>query len=109
MPIDKWSDFVAVVHLSDDPQFSEEMEAAARIGPPCLNRVLDLSGVHIVNSSNIAAMLGLRQHILRQDGKLVLCNVVNQILATFLVTGLDKIFEICDDVPTALATIQMDE
>ena len=54
-------------------------------------------------------MLGLRQHILRQDGKLVLCNVVNQILATFLVTGLDKIFEICDDVPTALATIQMDE
>jgi anti-anti-sigma factor len=108
MPIEKWSESVAVVHLADDPQFSEELEAAARLGPPCLNRVLDFSAVHFVTSSNIAALLTLRKHIHGQNGKLVLCNLANQILSTFLVTGLDKIFEFSEDVPTALATIQMD-
>ncbi|MGD0464541.1 MAG: STAS domain-containing protein [Tepidisphaeraceae bacterium] len=108
MPIEKWSDSVAVVHLADDPQFSEELEAAAKLGPPCLNRVLDFSAVHFVNSSNVAALLTLRNQIQRQNGKLVLCNLANQILSTFLVTGLDKIFQISEDVPTALATIQMD-
>jgi len=88
MPIEKWSESVAVVHLADDPQFSEELEAAARLGPPCLNRVLDFSAVHFVTSSNIAALLTLRKHIHGQNGKLVLCNLANQILSTFLVTGL---------------------
>jgi anti-anti-sigma factor len=107
MPIEQWSDFVAVVHLADDPQFSEDMEAAAGLGAPCLNRILDFSAVHFVNSSNIAALLTLRKQVHEQNGKLVLCNVVNQILATFLVTGLDKVFEFSEDVPTALATLQM--
>ncbi len=66
------------------------------------------SAVHFVNSSNIAALLTLRKTIQGQNGKLVLCNLANQILSTFLVTGLDKIFEFSDDVPTALATIEMD-
>ena len=59
MPIEKWSDSVAVAHLGDDPQFSEDLENAARLEPPGLNCVLDFSAVHFVNSSNIAALLRL--------------------------------------------------
>jgi anti-anti-sigma factor len=107
MPIEKWSDSVAVVHLADDPQFSEEMDAAAALSPACKSRVLDFGGVHFVNSSNIAALLRLRRVVYEQNAKLILCNVINQVWAAFLMTGLDKIFEFSENVPTALATIQM--
>ena len=33
MPVEKWSDSVVVVHLGDDPRFSEEMEAASGMTP----------------------------------------------------------------------------
>lgn len=108
MPIEKWSESVVVVHLGDDPLFSEDLEGAARLEPPCLNSVLDFSAVHFVNSSNIAALLRLRRQTHTQNGKLVLCNVVNQVWTTFLITGLDKIFDLSDNVTTALATLQMD-
>src|ERR1700678_2242096 len=107
MPLEKWSDSIAVVHLGDDPQYSEDMEAAEQLSPPCRNTVLDFSAVHFVNSSNISALLQIRRRVGEQKGKLILCNVGNQVWATFLTTGLDKIFEFSENVPTALATIQM--
>jgi anti-anti-sigma factor len=108
MPLERWSDSVAVVHLADDPQFSEDMDAAGQLSPPCLNTVLDFSAVHFINSSNIAALLQIRRRVGDQQGKLILCNVGNQVWAAFLTTGLDKIFDFSENVPTALATIQMD-
>jgi len=107
MPLERWSDSVAVVHLGDDPQFSEDMEAAEQLTPPCCNCVLDFSTIHYINSSNIAALLRLRRQVSNQNAKLILCNVGNQVWATFLMTGLDKIFEFSENVPTALATMQM--
>lgn len=107
MPIEKWSDSVAVAHLGDDPQFSEDLENAARLEPPCLNCVLDFSAVHFVNSSNIAALLRLRRQIHSQNRKLVLCNIASPVWTTFLITGLDKIFDLSENVTTALAALQM--
>ncbi len=63
--------------------------------------------MHFVNSSNIAALLRLRRQIHSQNGKLVLCNVVDQVWTTFLITGLDKLFDVSDNVTTALATLQL--
>lgn len=107
MPIETWSKSVAVVHLADDPQFSEDMEAITAMGAPGPDIVLDFGAVHFVNSSNIAKLLRLRRHVGLHDRKLVLCNVINQVWGTLLITGLDKIFEFSENVPTALATIQM--
>ena len=110
MAIEKWSDQINLVRLNDDPQFSDDLDqlteqvTAARRGPSV---VLDFSGVRVVNSSNIAAMLKLRKSIVSTSGRLVLCCVPTQVWGTFLVTGLDKIFQFTDDVPTALATIQL--
>jgi anti-anti-sigma factor len=108
MPVEKWSDTVAVVHLADDPQFTEDLlsieesTAAAKS-----NVVLDCAAVHFVNSSNIARLLKLRKQMVSMERRLVLCSLGTQVWGTFLVTGLDKVFEFSDNVPTALATLQM--
>jgi anti-anti-sigma factor len=107
MSVEKWSESVMVVHLGSDPHFSEDVETATELSGGSVNRVLDFSAVHYVNSSNIAALLRLRRQVAEKSGKVVLCGVGNAVWTTFLVTGLDKIFEFSENVPTALATIQM--
>jgi anti-anti-sigma factor len=107
MAVEKWSDSIVLAHLGSDPHFSEELDSVMALIPPCASAVLDFSAVHFVNSSNIAELLRLRQRIAGTNGKLVLCNIGKPIWSTFLITGLDKIFEIGEDVPTALAAIQI--
>ena len=108
MPVEKWSDTVVVVHLGNDPQFSEDLESLEeRIGQGKVDALLDLSGVSYINSSNIARLLKIRKMMATTDSRLVLCGVNNRIWSTLLITGLDKIFKFSDDVPTGLATLQM--
>jgi anti-anti-sigma factor len=108
MPIDNWSEDVVVLHLADDPQFTEDLQSLrSRIGQEKVGAVLDFSGVHYINSSNLSDLIKLRQSVNGARSRLVLCSVNNDVWGTFLVTGLDKVFEFSDDVPTALATLQI--
>jgi anti-anti-sigma factor len=109
MSVENWSKSIVLAHLGSDPQFSDELETIIERVPPARSVVLDFAAVHFVNSSNIALLLRLRHKTTEQNGKLVLCNIAKAIWSTFLITGLDKIFEFGEDVPTALAGIQMDE
>jgi anti-anti-sigma factor len=108
MPIEKWSDNTVVVHLADDPQFTDDLESLEQ---PSNGRrahaVLDFAAVHFINSSNIARLLKLRKQMHADGCRLVLCAMSTQVWSAFLITGLDKIFEFSDSVPTALATLQM--
>ena len=108
MPIEQWSEKIVVVHLADDPQFSEDLESLAPALRQHSSIVLDFAGVRFVNSSNISHLLRIRKHIGNTDARLLLCNVSNQVWGVLLITGLDKIFEFSDNVPTALATLQME-
>ncbi|MCC7350826.1 MAG: anti-sigma factor antagonist [Phycisphaerales bacterium] len=110
MPVEKWSDTIAVAHLGDDPQFSEDMAAVERAaaGSHPLDVVLDFDAIRFVNSSNIAHLLRVRGQTLAEGGRLVLCGISTHIWGTFLVTGLDKIFTFSDNVTTALATLQIE-
>lgn len=108
MPVENWSDTVAVVHLSDEPQFTEDMIALdSALKQRKRDVLIDMSGVHYVNSSNIARLLRLRKHMITHDSRLVLCGMINQVWGAFMITGLDKIFEFTEDVPTGLATLQL--
>lgn len=109
MPLEKWSDNVVVVHLADDPQFSDDLDGVEQClgGAGRCDAVLDFGSVRFVNSSNIARLLRLRNQMNQRDNRLVLCNVSTQIWSAFLITGLDKVFTVSDNVPTALATLQM--
>ncbi|MGB7160102.1 MAG: STAS domain-containing protein [Tepidisphaeraceae bacterium] len=105
MPLERWSDRVVVVHLADDPQFTEDLYAFdASVGDDV---VLDFAAVRSINSTNLARLLKLRKQALADKAKLLLCGVSTEVWGTFLVTGLDCLFEFSDNVPTALATLQM--
>ena len=108
MPVEKWSESVVILHLADDPQFTDELEDLeeyAADGRP--NAVLDFAGVHGINSSNLARMLKLRKQTIQVGKRLILCNLGSHVLSTLLVTGLDNVFELSQDVSTALATLQL--
>lgn len=108
MPIEKWSEKVNVLHLADDPQFTEDLAAIeAQVSSKPMDAVVDMSAVHFVNSSNIARLLKFRKQMIGVQRRLVICGVNTQVWGTFLVTGLDKVFEFSDNVTTGLATLQM--
>lgn len=108
MAVEKWSDRVMVARLADDPQMTDDLVAldqTASHGQHDL--VLDFSCVNYVNSSHLARLLKIRKRQTADDGKLMLCGLGTQVWGTFLVTGLDKLFEFSDDVSTALTSLQI--
>jgi anti-anti-sigma factor len=108
MPVVKWSDTVIVAHLTDDPQFSDDiLSIEESVDAGVKDAVLDFASIHFLNSSNLARLLKLRKLMSPSDRRLVLCGISTHVWGTFLVTGLDKIFEFSDNVPTALATLQL--
>jgi anti-anti-sigma factor len=108
MPLEDWSDSIVVVHLADEPQFSEDIDALEdRVSRDPAGAVLDFSAVNYINSTNIARMIKLRRDMHERHCRLVLCGMSNDVWSVFLVTGLDKVFETGDDVPTALASLQL--
>jgi anti-anti-sigma factor len=108
MAIEQWSDKIYVVRLADDPQLTEDlMSLEQAIAGKSASAVLDFTGVRYVNSSNLAKMLKLRKQVTATDGRLVLCSLGDQVWGALLVTGLDKLFTMADDVSTGLATLQM--
>ena len=114
MPVEKWSENVAIVHLADDPQLTDDLRALEQMlglahgqGGTPVHSVLDFAAVTYINSSNIAKLLRLRKHMITNDARLVLCGVNTQVWSAFLVTGLDKVFEVSDNVATGLATLQI--
>ena len=108
MPIEKWSDQVSVIHLADDPQFSDDLTVLEREALlPKTAAVLDFGAVRMITSSNIARLLLLRKKMVGTDRRLVLCNLSTQLWSILLVTGLDQLFDFSDNVTTAPATLQM--
>jgi len=110
MSVDKWSDSIDVVHLADDPQFTDELEDLEEHAAAVPNRphaVLDFAAVSSINSSNLARLLKIRKLAIAANRRLVLCNVGSHVLNTLLLTGLDNVFELSQDVSTALATLQL--
>jgi anti-anti-sigma factor len=111
MSIKDWSENIILAELQDDPHFSDDLNGLQELVQQRSGAhvVLDFSGVHFLNSSNIAKLLKLRKLLHgNSPGKLRLCGMRTEVWGVFLVTGLDKIFECCNDVTNALASIQID-
>ena len=109
MPVEKWSDSVVVARLADNPHLPEDLEALDQMTQSGrkLDAVIDFSGIKFLNSSNLAKLLKLRRQMAATESRLVLCGTNTQVWGAFLVTNLDKMFQFSDDVPTALATLQL--
>ncbi|HOB76180.1 MAG TPA: STAS domain-containing protein [Phycisphaerae bacterium] len=110
MAIQNWSENVLLVELSDDPQFTDDLDALLKIVQSDAGKdvVLSFQNVGFLNSSNIAKLLKLRKiQVVNNHRKLKLCAINTHVWGVFLITGLDKIFEVYDDVATGLASLQM--
>lgn len=110
MSVDNWSENVVLGELADDPQYTDDVNAIIEqcTSRPQVDVLLSFQNVNYLNSSNIAKLLKLRKLVAITNGrKLRLCSVSRQVWGVFLVTGLDRIFEVVDDVPTGLASLQM--
>ncbi|MFH1746513.1 MAG: STAS domain-containing protein [Planctomycetota bacterium] len=111
MAFEQWSETVLLAELGDDPQFTDDMNAVIE---QCaentrLDVLLNFGNVNYLNSSNIAKLLKLRKVVtVSNQRKLKMCGINTQVWGVFLVTGLDHIFDFVDDVPSGLATLQME-
>jgi anti-anti-sigma factor len=111
MPIQNWSDDVLLVELSDDPQFTDDLTALLETVEKhnIYDVVLNFQNVNFLNSSNIAKLLKLRKQVaVSHRRKLKLCAVNTHVWGVFLVTGLDKIFDVYDDVASCMLSLQLD-
>lgn len=90
---------VLVVDLPQGCDVGEELKAVAQLVHGQVQRdvVVNLSGVDILNTSHIAALLLLRQSLQACGHRLVLCNVGPRLTGVFSVTGLTVVFEIARD------------
>ena len=106
MPIEQRPDRITIARLTDDPQFTADLDSLTRVpSPKPAVVILDFTGVRYMNSSNLARVLRLRKHLVEIDGRLVLCGMSPQIGSVFSVTGLDKIFNVAADVEEAVRKV----
>ena len=112
MPIENWSDNVLLVELADDPQFTDDLNSVLETveAREDLDVVLNFQNVTYLNSSNIAKLLKLRKIlVVARQHKLRACAVSTHVWGVFLVTGLDKIFDVYNDVATGLASLHLSQ
>lgn len=110
MPVQQWSENVLLGDMTDDPQFTDDVNAIIEqcTENPHFDVLINLGEVSFLNSSNIAKLLKLRKSVqLGNQRKLKICGVNTQVWGVFLVTGLDRIFDFADDVPSGLAALQL--
>lgn len=110
MAVENWSETVILGELGSDPQYTDDLNA---IIEQCTNNtqldvLLNFARVDYLNSSNIAKLLKLRKLVsVTNERKLKLCNISRQVWGVFLVTGLDHIFDVTEDVSTGLTSLQI--
>lgn len=113
MPINEWSETIMIAELSDEPAFSEDIEALLRRleqpDGPVSDVIVDLQSVTRVNSSNLAQLLKLRKKLAIAGRRLRICAVNDSVWSVLLMTGLDTMFEFTEDVSTSLASLQIED
>ena len=111
MPVNRWSDDIAIVEFGDEPQFSEDIAAFTRLlsdekglEP---SAVFEMGEVTYLNSSNIAQLLKLRKQLHTAGRQLRISGVTDSVWGLLMTAGLDKLFSFTPDTATALASLQL--
>jgi len=81
-----------------------EVRAAAEANPgrPC---ILDLARVSFVPSMSLAALIRIHSEFHARQQRLLLAALQPQVHDVFVMTRLDRVFELYDDVPAALRAV----
>ncbi len=68
--------------------------------------LLNFSHVEFLSSSALGKLISLDKQVKQQDGNLKMSNIRPEIMEVFAITRLNKLFDIKDDVPDALAAFR---
>ncbi|MEW6250306.1 MAG: STAS domain-containing protein [Planctomycetota bacterium] len=85
-------------------QVQSEVRAAAEANPgrPC---ILDLARVSFVPSLSLAALIRIHSEFHARQQRLLLAALQPQVHDVFVMTRLDRVFELYDDLPAALRAV----
>ena len=67
-----------------------------------INLVLDFCNVRFLSSAVLGLLIRVSKKTYEQGGQLKLCNISPNIYEVFKITRLTKIFDICEDVKSAV-------
>lgn len=70
-----------------------------------LNLILDFSNVRFLSSAVLGLLIRISKKIYERDGQLRLCNINPKIYEIFKITRLNKIFDIYQDVESAIENL----
>ena len=74
-----------------------------------INLVLDFSNVQFLSSSVLGLLLRISKKIYERNSRLALCSIKPKIYEIFKITHLNKIFEIYDDLDSAVKGLSTSE
>jgi anti-anti-sigma factor len=108
MGIQNGPDGAILVDLPEEPALEEELEEVLRLVGTLVacDVVIDFARVTVLNSTCLAALLRLRNHLQTHGGRLVLCGVGTRTHSILAVTGLTGVFETTGSKQDALDLIQ---
>ncbi len=99
---------VAVIEVAGEldlytaPRLKEELLAALEDG--ALQVVIDMAGVHFIDSSALGVLIGGVKRLKPNDGRLVLVSVDENVNWIFRITGLNNVFDIFSTREEAIAS-----
>jgi anti-sigma B factor antagonist len=67
-----------------------------------INLVLDFCNVQFLSSAVLGLLMRISKKVYEKEGQLKLCNISPRIYEIFKITRLNKIFDICEDVDSAI-------
>ena len=67
--------------------------------------VVDLSGVTYMDSSGLGTLVGILKRLKESGGKMAIAGASPQVRRLFDITGLNQVFALCDDVPSAMKEV----
>ena len=70
-----------------------------------INLVLDFCNVQFLSSAVLGLLMRISKKVYEKEGQLKLCNISPRIYEIFKITRLNKIFDICEDVESAIDSL----
>lgn len=93
--------------ILDEPAISQiGQELAKLVDDGARKLLLDFARVDHLSSSALGMLITLRQNMTTAKGAIRLCNIRDEILQVFKITGLDKLFDIHPTTTEALASFK---
>jgi anti-anti-sigma factor len=108
MAIQNGPDGAILADLPEEPALEQELGELVRLvrTRAACDVVMDFARVTVFNSTCLAALLHLRNHLQGYGGRLVLCNIGTRTSSILAVTGLTGVFETTGSKQDALALIR---